>query len=175
MSGASHNEAAMADYLDRYAPRLERWMQLRTPRWLRGAIDCRTAARAALSDCLPPGGQCHDVAEEVASVARARAQVQDRLAWAACRASEGLRCAGETERVLSADSMRATDVSSSLLQRYDAALTHLRRADREAIILRLELGLPWTEVVTLLEKTSAPAAKIAVCRALVRLAREMAS
>jgi RNA polymerase sigma-70 factor (ECF subfamily) len=165
----------MADYLDRYAPRLERWMQLRTPRWLRGAIDCRTAARAALADCLPPGGRCDGVAEEVAFVARARAQVQDRLARAACRGSDSPRGATETNCVLGADSMRATNVSSSLLQRYDAALTHLGRADREAIILRLELGLPWAEVVTLLEKPSAPAAKMAVCRALVRLAREMAS
>lgn len=46
--------------------------------------------------------------------------------------------------------------------------------DREAIIMRIELGLSHAEVAQALGKPSAAAAHMAVSRALVRLAEEMA-
>lgn len=57
--------------------------------------------------------------------------------------------------------------------RYDAALSRLRDEDREAIILRLELQYTYDELSTALGKPSAGAARMAVRRALEKLAVEM--
>ena len=65
-------------------------------------------------------------------------------------------------------------IGSEALARYEAALQRLRPTDREAIIARIELGLPYTEVAQALGKPSVAAAHVAVSRALLKLAREMA-
>ena len=55
-----------------------------------------------------------------------------------------------------------------------SALERLRPEEREAVIARVELGLSHAEVAEALGKPSAAAAHMAVSRALVRLAEEMA-
>jgi DNA-directed RNA polymerase specialized sigma24 family protein len=60
-----------------------------------------------------------------------------------------------------------------MLGRYDSALQRLRGYDRQLIVARVELGLGYEEIAELLDKPSIPAARVAVSRALVRLASEM--
>ena len=60
------------------------------------------------------------------------------------------------------------------IERYESALARLKPEDREAIILRVELGYSYEEVARMLEKPSYDAALKATKRALVRLAKEMA-
>ena len=60
------------------------------------------------------------------------------------------------------------------LERYEAALERLKPADRTTLPPRVELGRPLVEVAEALDKRSTAAAHMAVTRALVRLAREMA-
>jgi DNA-directed RNA polymerase specialized sigma24 family protein len=60
-----------------------------------------------------------------------------------------------------------------MLGRYDSALQRLREPDRELVVARVELGLDYEEIAGLLDKPSIPAARVAVSRALVRLATEM--
>lgn len=57
--------------------------------------------------------------------------------------------------------------------RYEAALQRLHAADREAIINRLELQLSYDELAVALDKPTADAARMAVMRAMKRLAAEM--
>jgi len=57
--------------------------------------------------------------------------------------------------------------------RYEAALQRLRDEDREAIIARLELQYSYEDLAVALDKPSADAARVAVKRALHRLAQEM--
>ena len=64
-------------------------------------------------------------------------------------------------------------IGQETLECYEAALARLKEDDREAIILRIELGYPYSEIVTALDKPSVAAAHMAVSRALVRLAEEM--
>ena len=64
-------------------------------------------------------------------------------------------------------------IGQEALERYEAALARLRPEDREAIIIRVELGCPYAEVAAALGKPSAAAAHMAVSRALIRLAEEM--
>jgi RNA polymerase sigma-70 factor (ECF subfamily) len=59
------------------------------------------------------------------------------------------------------------------LERYEAALARLSEDDRQAIVLRVELGYDYDELAAELGKPSAPAARMAVTRALARLAQEM--
>lgn len=63
-------------------------------------------------------------------------------------------------------------VGQEAYARYEAALEKLRVEDRGAIMARVEMGLPWPEVMEALGKPSIEAAQMAVSRALVRLARE---
>ena len=54
-----------------------------------------------------------------------------------------------------------------------AALTRLRTEEREAIVARVEMGLSYQEIAEALGKPTPEAARMAVSRALMRLAREM--
>lgn len=60
------------------------------------------------------------------------------------------------------------------LERYEAAMDRLRPDEREALVARIEVGLSHAEVAEALGKPSAAAAHMAVSRALMRLAEEMA-
>jgi DNA-directed RNA polymerase specialized sigma24 family protein len=60
-----------------------------------------------------------------------------------------------------------------MLGRYDAALQRLRESDRDLIVARVELGLDYVEIAGILEKSSIPSVRVAVSRALLRLAAEM--
>lgn len=61
-------------------------------------------------------------------------------------------------------------IGGETLARYEHALERLSSMDREAIIARVELGLSHQEIAELLGKSSADAARMAVARALTRLA-----
>jgi RNA polymerase sigma-70 factor, ECF subfamily len=52
-------------------------------------------------------------------------------------------------------------------------LQRLRESDRELIVARVELGLDYDEIADLLGRPSMSAARVAVSRALLRLATEM--
>jgi RNA polymerase sigma-70 factor (ECF subfamily) len=60
------------------------------------------------------------------------------------------------------------------LERYERALERLRPVEREAIIARIEMGLSYHDVAATLGKPTVSAAHVAVSRALMRLAEEMA-
>ncbi|NOT33040.1 MAG: sigma-70 family RNA polymerase sigma factor [Candidatus Eisenbacteria bacterium] len=60
-----------------------------------------------------------------------------------------------------------------VLARYERGLEALNPEAREAVILRVELHLPFAEIAELLQKPSENAARMAVSRALVSLAEAM--
>jgi RNA polymerase sigma-70 factor (ECF subfamily) len=60
-----------------------------------------------------------------------------------------------------------------VVARYESALARLSEADQEAVVARLELDCTYEELAQTLGKPSADAARMAVSRALLRLAREM--
>jgi RNA polymerase sigma-70 factor (ECF subfamily) len=64
-------------------------------------------------------------------------------------------------------------IGAEALERYEAALTRLRPEEREAIVARVEMDGSYQEVAQALGKCSADAARMAVSRALLRLAEEM--
>jgi RNA polymerase sigma-70 factor (ECF subfamily) len=64
-------------------------------------------------------------------------------------------------------------IGAEAVEHYEAALQRLRGEERELIVARIELGLTYSELAGALGKPSADAARMAVGRALVRLAEEM--
>ena len=65
-------------------------------------------------------------------------------------------------------------VGRETLDRYEAALERLRPDDKALIIARIEMGLPFAEIADMFDKPSVAAVYMAVSRALVKLAEEMA-
>ena len=64
-------------------------------------------------------------------------------------------------------------IGREALERYEESLARLRPEDRDAVQLKVELGLPYPEIARELGKPTTTAARMAVSRALVRLALEM--
>ncbi len=64
-------------------------------------------------------------------------------------------------------------IGAESVERYEAAMRRLSAADREAVIGRLEFHYSYEELAVALAKPSADAARMAVTRAVKRLAEEM--
>jgi RNA polymerase sigma-70 factor (ECF subfamily) len=64
-------------------------------------------------------------------------------------------------------------IGQQTLEQYEKGLDRLTPDEREAVVSRVELGLSYGEIATLLDKPTANAARMAVVRALLRLAEEM--
>lgn len=64
-------------------------------------------------------------------------------------------------------------IGTQSLQRYERALERLTPAEREAVICRIELQYSYDELAIALHKPTAAAARMAVTRAVKRLASEM--
>ncbi len=71
------------------------------------------------------------------------------------------------------DSPAAIAIGAEAVERYDRALERLAPEEREAIVARVELGLEYMDVAELLGKSGPDAARMAVARALVKLADAM--
>ena len=64
-------------------------------------------------------------------------------------------------------------IGREVLDRYDRALEQLTEEQRQAVVLRIELGYGYPRVAEALGKSSANAARLMVTRALIRIARVM--
>ena len=97
-------------------------------------------------------------------------RVRDQLRRAARRpAAESL----VTEPIDPGTSPLDEAIGHEAVQRYETALQRLRPDDREAIVSRLELGYTYEQLAEVIGKPTADAARMAVGRALLRLAEEM--
>ena len=157
----------------RYAPALQRWACGRLPHWARDIADTHDLVQDAMFQTFRNlgtfeyrgGGALH---------AYMRHAILNRI-------REELRKSGRRPALAALDTTiedgRASPIEEAIghemLVRYDAALERLPVEDREAIIARVELGLSHQEIADALEKPSADAARMAVSRAMIRLAREM--
>jgi RNA polymerase sigma-70 factor (ECF subfamily) len=64
-------------------------------------------------------------------------------------------------------------IGREMLGRYEVALSRLTDEERGAIVMRVELGMPFAEIASELGKPTADAARMHHARALLRLAEEM--
>jgi RNA polymerase sigma-70 factor (ECF subfamily) len=168
------DEDALNALCERYLPRLQRWAHGRLPRSVRGALDTHDLVQLTLTSVVR---QIHsfEPRHEGAFQAYVRQALLNRIRDEARRGQRRSTPESLDSAYPSADSSPLEElIGREALERYETAMERLRAADREAIIGRIELGLSYPELAAALGKPSAAAAHMAVRRALVRLAEEMA-
>ena len=167
------DESARNELCARYLPRLRQWAHGRLPDWARDHLDTEDIVQDTLMQSVRRLGNFvpeHDRAF-CAYVSEA---LRNRLRDAIRRATR--RPAGSPladSELSSGPSPLELAVGEQTWRRYEAALLRLREPDRELIVARVELGLGYVELAELLNKPSLAAARVAVSRALLRLAMEM--
>jgi RNA polymerase sigma factor (sigma-70 family) len=164
---------ALDRLLKRYVPALRRWAAGRLPRWARDLAETEDLVQDAVFKSLRRLGSF--VPEREGSLqAYLRQAVMNRI-------RDEIRRVGRTpardelndETPDASVSPLQAAISAEGLERYEAALLSVRDEDREAIVARLEMGYSYGEVAVMLGKPSADAARVAVSRALVKIAEAM--
>lgn len=167
------DSAALDTLFARYLKPLQHWASGRLPRWARNAADTHDLVQDTLLNAFRRIGS-FEPRREGAFQAYLRQAVMNRIRDQIRRT--GTRPAIETfeeaEHQHPASPLEDV-IGLETFERYEAALARLAPAEREAVIGRVELGQSYDELAAALEKPSADAARMAVARALVRLAEEM--
>lgn len=158
---------------ERYLPVLRRWAAGRLPPWAREHVDTDDLIQDTLLKTLR-NLESFAPRHEGALAAYLRQAVDNRIRDEVRKVlgrprREGVRDDHPDE---SASPLEAA-VGSEALRRYEAALCRLSDEERDLILARVEMGLTYDEVANATGRPSADAARMAVGRALVRLAREM--
>lgn len=157
----------------RYLPRLQRWATGRLPNWARDLAETQDLVQESVFQAFKRI-DAFEVRGEGALQAYLRQAVLNRIRMEIRRV--GRRpVAGELDPDLSSDDPSPLEqaVGRQVVEQYEAALARLTPGDREAIIGRVEMGLTNQELGEALGKPTPNAARMAVERALIRLAREM--
>jgi RNA polymerase sigma-70 factor (ECF subfamily) len=169
------DERALEPLFARYLPRLRRWASGRLPTWARDAGDTQDLVQDTLMSVFKQI-DTFEPRREGAFQAYLRQAVMNRIRNAIRDRSR--RPDGTTidEALPSGEgSPLERAIGAQQLERYEAALARLRSIDREAIVLRVEMGWTYQEMAAMLDLPSADAARKAAQRALVRLAAEFTS
>ncbi len=157
----------------RHLEPLRRWAHGRLPAYAREIIDTDDLVQETLVNTVQQIGG-FEPRRDGALQAYLRKAVHNRIVQEVRRAHRAPPAAslGEQNRDPSASPLEQA-IGGEMLERYEAALERLRDDDREAIITRIEQGMSYQEVARAIDKPTPAAARMAVARALVRLADEM--
>jgi RNA polymerase sigma-70 factor (ECF subfamily) len=164
---------ALNRLLERYMPALRRWARGRLPTWARDVSDTQDLVQDTVIQAMKNLDTFRP--QRVGALqAYLRQALMNKIR------DELRRSARRPARTELPETMPATAASPleqaigrEALEVYEAALMELRETDREAIIARVELGQSYEEVAAILGKPSAEAARLAVHRAMLRLAEKM--
>ena len=167
------DEGAMNDLFARYLPALQRWARGRLPTKFRDLADTSDVVQEALAQTFKKI-EGFEHRGEGAFHAYLRQAVMNRI-------RDELRRAEHRPAMVELEESRPDDgvspleaaMGAEVVERYEAALQRLTDEERELIVARIELGLTYAELASALSRPSPDAARMAVGRALVRLAEEM--
>jgi RNA polymerase sigma-70 factor (ECF subfamily) len=157
----------------RYLPRMRRWASGRLPRWTRDLAETDDLVQDSLFQTFRRL-ETIDVEHEGALQAYLRQAVMNRIRDHFRRAERRPAITAiDTDHPAAEASPLEAAIGVEALERYERALATLRPDDQAAIIGRIELDYSNEELAVALNRPSANAARMAVERALVRLASEM--
>lgn len=167
------NPQALNRLLQRYLPRLSRWASGRLPRWARDVSDTDDLVQDTLARSLSNLSRFRPHGEGALQAYLRRAIVN--------RIKDEIRRRGRQPELTTLEAAVADSgqspleaaIGKELMDRYDRALERLPEDDREAVIARIELGCSYAEIADAMGRPTADAARMAVSRALVRLAEEL--
>lgn len=157
----------------RYLPALRRWASHRLPQWARDVADTQDLVQETLLQTFNRM-DVFEPAHEGAFQAYVRQALLNRI-------RDEIRKSGRRPGCGALDSQQGYDSPSPLEEaigreaadRYEQALAALKPEEREAVIIRVELGFSYDEMAVALNKPSPDAARMAAQRALLHLAQEM--
>jgi RNA polymerase sigma-70 factor, ECF subfamily len=170
-------KAGDRDALDRlftrYLPSLRRWASGRLPRWTRDLMDTDDLVQETVIRAVKRMDR-FESRHEGALQAYLRQAIVNRIRDEVrrTRRSPVATALDDNESDHGASPLENA-IGAEALERYEAALARLRPEEREAIVARVEMEGSYQEVAQALGKPSADAARMAVSRALLRLAEEM--
>jgi RNA polymerase sigma factor (sigma-70 family) len=169
----SGDSRALDALLGRHLPPLKRWASGRLPKWARDLADTDDLVQETVIHSVKHL-QTFEARREGALQAYLRQAVMNRIRNEFRRAKRHPAPAEIDDRHADAGASPLEEaIGREALDRYEAALAALRDDDREVIVARIELGYSFVEVAAALEKPSADAARVALNRALIRLAEQM--
>lgn len=164
---------ALESLVARYLPRLRTWASGRLPLRARGLLDTadlvqetllRTIERLDRVEVRGPGGFQAYVRSAVLN------RIRDQIRWAGRRPGgsgvpESLEAPGPSPLDLA--------IGADVVARYERALATLTEEEQQMLHLRLELDYGYEEIAAMTDRPSRDAARMAVTRALRRLAEAM--
>jgi RNA polymerase sigma factor (sigma-70 family) len=173
MRAQAGDQEALESLVDRYRPRLQRWARGRLPPRARDLADTHDLVQETLIQAFKKVDG-FEIRGDGAFQAWLRTILLNRIRQEIRRASRR-PVPDELDSNLEDDHTTPLEaaVGAEATERYEQALARLKTADREIIIARVELGQTNDEIAQAFGKPSVNAARMAVERALLRLAREM--
>ena len=167
------DQEALDRLFERYLPLLRRWAAGRLPLWARGLVDTDDMIQETLIKTFR-NVETFVPRHDGALAAYLRQALDNRI-------RDEVRNAGRRPRTEELRENQSDPAASPLeaaiggeaLRRYEDALGRIPADDRELVLARVEMGLSYDEVARATNKPTADAARMAVSRALVRLATEM--
>jgi len=164
---------ALDRLMTRYLPRLFRWAHGKLPPAVRHGQSTGDMVQDAILRSLRHLDE-FDPVHEGALESYLRRAIQNRIVDEIRKIRRQPPLAElEDEIEAGASSPLAEAMSAQAWERYEAGLARLRPADRNAVVLRVEMGLDYEDVARYLGKPSVGAARLAVKRALDRLMNEL--
>jgi RNA polymerase sigma-70 factor (ECF subfamily) len=167
------DQEALNDLFARYVSPLRRWAAGRLPRWARDLSDTPDLVQETLLNAFR-NIEGFEPRGEGALQSYLRRAVMNRIRDELRRAQHRPESTAlDPELSDEAASPLEAAIGAEAVERYEAALDRLREDERDMITARVELGLTYSEIAAAAGKPSANAARMAVARALMRLAEEM--
>ena len=172
-SARDGDTGAMDILFRRYLVPLRRWTRGRLPSWARDGMDTDDLVQETLLKTLAHLGHFEPRRRGALQSYMRRAilnKIRDQM-----RKMD--RRPGDVGTVGTVADPGASPIEEAIgresLERYEMALSRLSEVDRQAIIARFEMGFSLREVALELDKPSEDAARMAVKRAVERLAKQM--
>ena len=167
------DQAALDEVFARAIPLLKRWASGRLPRWTREMIDTDDLVQETVVNTLKHI-EVFEYRVDSALQAYLRQAVMNRIRNEIRRATR--HPAPETLDTAAPDaglSPLEKLIGRQTVEAYDEAMAALEPEEREAIIGRVELGLSYIELAAAMGRPSPDAARMAVGRALLKLAKRL--
>lgn len=173
LRGRQGNSTALNRLFARLLPSLQRWARGRLPSWARRRVDTVDLVQDALLNLFR-----HLRHMQPRRPGAVRAYLQESIRN---RIRDEIRRAGQVETAATSTPAQLDPASSPLDQaialesriRYRQALSRLDPGDQELIVARIEMGLSYEQLALATARPSRDAARVAVRRALLRLAEEL--
>jgi RNA polymerase sigma-70 factor (ECF subfamily) len=166
---------ALNDLFRQILPPLRRWARGRLPRWTRDLRDTEDLVQETIAQTLKRIDQ-FEPRHEGALQAYLRQAIVNRVRDEVRRLNRHPAATGLDGSSPLADpsaSPLEEAIGTEALERYEAAMQRLKAEERDLIIARVEMQQSYQQIAAAHGKSSPDAARMAVTRALVRLAEEM--